>query len=282
MILLTTDTKAGDTHFPRGFADFDKGWTIAAANLSDIAAMGGSPVGFLVAYGMPRDTPFEMLHDIQAGIDACLTEFSTPLVGADTKENRTLTLTGTAVGLIDKREVLLRKGSHPGDLVCVSGPLGGAKLGLDSMQEGLGILLAEAKFRRPMPRIAEGRVLATSGVCTSCMDISDGLSSSLYELMRASGNGFEIDSACVPMHESLHDLEVGGEERLEIAMDSGDEYELLFTVRPDAVSDLKRIFDEEAEHELTTIGRVTSEKEIVLCGDFGRSLIPDGGFEHFK
>jgi len=282
LILLSTDTKVDDTHFPQGFTGFDKGWTIAAANLSDVAAMGGEPVAFLIAYGLPRGTPYSVLQDIQSGIHACLSEHSTPLIGADTKENRVITLTGTVVGIVGKSEVLLRSGSRPGDLVCVSGPLGGASLGLRSMQRGLGIILAEGHLRRPSPRISEGRVLAKSGVCTSCIDISDGLSSSLYELMRASGNGFEVDASSVPLHESLWEMYDEREGPLQTALHSGDEYELLFTVSQDSVEELKKKFDEEAEHELFIIGRVTSNKEVILRRDSGTEVLPDGGFEHFR
>lgn len=282
LVLLSTDTKVDDTHFPRGFTGFDKGWTIAAANLSDVAAMGGEPVAFLIAYGLPRATPFSVLQDIQSGIHACLSEYSTPLISADTKENRVITLTGTVIGIVDKSEVLLRSRSHPGDLVCISGPLGGASLGLRSMERGLGIILAEGRLRRPAPRIPEGRVLAKSGSCTSCIDISDGLSSSLYELMRASGNGFEIDASRIPLHESLWEIYEEREEPLQVALHSGDEYELLFTVNPDSVEELKKKFDEEAEHELTVIGRVTADKEVVLHRDSWNEVLPDGGFEHFR
>lgn len=282
LILLSTDTKVDDTHFPQGFTGFDKGWTIAAANLSDVAAMGGEPVAFLIAYGLPRETQYSVLQDIQSGIHACLSEHSTPLIGADTKENKVITLTGTVVGIVDKSEVLLRSGSRPGDLLCVSGPLGGASLGLRSMQRGLGITLAEGRLRRPSPRISEGRVLAKSGVCTSCIDISDGLSSSLYELMRASGNGFEVDASSVPLHESLRKTSDDEDEPLQIALHSGDEYELLFTVSPDSVEELRKKFDEEAEHELYIIGRVTPNKEVILRRDSGDEVLQDGGFEHFR
>ena len=283
LLLLSTDTKVDDTHFPSAFTPFDKGWTITAANLSDVAAMGGIPVGFLIAFGLPRDTPFFVLKDIEGGIDACLRENSTPLVGADTKENKVLTLTGTIVGIVDKREVLLRRGSRPGDIVCVSGPLGGAALGLDSMKGGLNIALAEARLRRPTPRIKEGRLLAKSGHATSCIDISDGLSSSLYELMRASGNGFEIDAAHVPLHESLVDVEITDRERLDIALHSGDEYELLFTLMPDGVEALSSMFDEEATHDLSVIGRVVEGKEINLIHPNGEGEhLLDLGYEHFR
>jgi len=282
LILLSTDTKSDETHFPPGFTAFDKGWSITAANLSDIAAMGGVPIGFLIAYGLPRETQFSVLRDMEAGINACLTEFSTPLVGADTKENRTLTLTGTAVGIIEKREVLLRKGSRIGDILCVSGPLGGATLGLRSLKEGSGILSAEHKLRKPVPRIAEGRMLAKSGLVTSCMDISDGLSSSLYELMRASGNGFEVDAQSIPMHESLEQAEMHEEERVGVALNSGDEYELVFTVRPDSVGALHGTFKEGGSRDFSEIGRVIGHREIILCGETERRRIEDYGFEHFR
>jgi len=282
LILLSTDTKADPTHFPQSFTGYDKGWSIAAANLSDIAAMGGIPMGFLIAYGLPRDTPFSILRGIQSGIEACLTKYSTQLVGADTKENSVLTLTGTAVGIVEKREVLLRKGSRPGDVLCVSGPLGGATLGLRSMKERLGISSAEDKLRKPIPRIAEGRTLAKSGMVTSCMDISDGLSSSLYELKRASGNGFEVVSSSIPVHESLIEAELDAEERIAVALNSGDEYELLFTVRQDSIANLRGLYKSGTGRELCEIGHVIGEKRILLREESGREEIMDFGYEHFR
>lgn len=282
LLLLTTDTKSDDTHFPPGFTGYDKGWSIAVANLSDIAAMGGLPVGFLIAYGLPRDTPFSVLRGIQAGIEACLIENSTQLVGADTKENRVLTLTGTAVGLVEKREVLLRKGSRIGDVLCVTGPLGGATLGLRSLREGLGMTQAEEKLRKPIPRIAEGRILAKSGAATSCMDISDGLSSSLYEMMRASGNGFEVAASSVPMHSSLIEAEIRDDEKMGVALNSGDEYELLFTLRPESVESVHALFKKGVRRDFFEIGRVTGKRDIILLRESKKERIEDLGYEHFR
>lgn len=282
LILLSTDSKADGTHFPQEFTPFDKGWSIAAANLSDVAAMGGIPLGFLIAYGLPRDTPFSVLHDIEAGIDSCLVEQSIQIIKADTKENKVLTLAGAAVGVVDKREVLLRKGSRPGDAVCVTGTLGGSALGLRSFKEKLGIKAAEDRFRRPAPRIKEGRIIAKSGAATSCMDISDGLSSSLYELMRASGNGFEIDAGSLPLHPSLSEAKISGDEGIDIGLNSGDEYELLFTARQEGLMGLRSAFKAGGDLEFAEIGRVIQKKEIVLMK--GRSSEPllDKGYEHFR
>jgi len=282
LLLFTTDIKTGSTHFPNGLTDFDKGWSVAAANLSDIAAMGGMPVGFLVAYGLPQDTPFSVLHDIQAGVNACLSEHSTLFIGADTKENKCLTITGTSFGFVDKREVLMRKGSKSGDIVCITGTLGGAMLGLKSLRENIGIKAAEERFRRPTPKIGEGRILARSGSVTSCIDISDGLSSSLYELMRASGIGFEIDASKVPIHESLFELDMSDKERLEIALHSGEEYELLFTVSPDGIESLREIFKFELKGELQVAGRTIEERKILIKNASGKTILKDRGYEHFK
>lgn len=282
LLLFSTDTKVSETHFPPQFTPFDIGWSIAAANLSDIAAMGGIPIAFLIAYGLPRDMSFAELERIQAGIDACLSEHSTPLVGADTKEHRILTLTGTIIGTVDKSEVLLRKGSRPGDAVCVTGPLGGAALGLRSMQSGLGISLAEEKLRRPRPRISEGRILAKSGLVTSCIDISDGLSSELYELMRASGNGFEIDLEKLPLHDSLHAFDACEDEKMSIALHSGDEYELLFTVKPEGLKELYDLYSSELDREFYVIGRVIDRREIIQSKKGRSELLLDRGYEHFR
>lgn len=282
LILLTTDTKVSDTHFPKQFTSFDKGWSIAAANLSDIAAMGGIPIAFLVAYGLPKDLSFTDLRQIQAGIDACLSKYATPLVGADTKEHRILTITGTAVGSVDKKEVMLRKGSKPGEAVCVTGSLGGVALGLKSMQSELGIKSAEDRLRRPEPRIADGRILAKSGIVTSCIDISDGLSSELYELMRASGNGFEIDIEEIPLSESLREYDADEDEKASIALHSGDEYELLFTARREGLDDLNDLCESQVGRRFSVIGKVIEKKEIIQAKRGMTEILLDRGYEHFR
>jgi len=150
------------------------------------------------------------------------------------------------------------------------------------LKEGLQILSAEQKLKKPIPRIAEGRVLAKSGMVTSCMDISDGLSSSLYELMRAGGNGFEINSSSVPVHESLTEMEMGDNDRIIVALNSGDEYELLFTVRPDSVSELRRLLKNATGREFIDIGYVTANKDVLLRKGQAKERIDDLGFEHFR
>ncbi|MDH4122823.1 MAG: thiamine-phosphate kinase [Thermoplasmata archaeon] len=278
LLLLSTDTKVDGTHFPNAFTPFEKGWSIVAANLSDIAAMGGTPIGFLIAYGLPRELHFSVLEEVQKGINACLKEYSTPFIGADTKEHKVMTLTGTAIGIVDKRSVLLRKGSKRGDVVCVTGTLGGAALGLRSMINHLGLRKAEDRFRRPVPKIETGKMLAKSGLVTSCMDISDGLSSSLYELMRASGNGFKVNSSSIPIHESLLSSDLDDDKKLETALHSGDEYELLFTVKPDGISRLMK-----SVPDITAIGIVIESKEVLLVlPSKEEQILPDRGFEHFR
>ena len=281
LLLLSTDTKTADAHFPSQFTFRDMGWVLAAANLSDIAAMGGRPVAFLVAYGLPVETALDDLEKIQDGILACLERYDTPLLGADTKENRCLTLTGTAVGIIDKERVLLRSGSSPGDLLCVTGRLGGAALGLKSMTEGSGLETAEERLRRPEPRIDEGMLLASSGKVTSCIDISDGLSSSLYELMRSSHSGFEVDASNVPLHASLRESGMEEQEMIQMALHSGDEYELLFTVGEEHIDSLRKSFQTKNLIDFEIIGRVIDKEKIVLRNEGVGTELEDLGYRHF-
>lgn len=281
LLLLSTDTKTVETHFPPQFTFEDIGWTLAASNLSDVAAMGGKPLAFLVAYGLPRDFPYRSLEQIQEGILKCLDKYDTPLVGADTKENRTLTVTGSVAGVVERERALLRSGSTAGDILCVTGTLGGAALGLRSMAEGLHLENAEQRFRRPEPRVREGITLASTQKVTSCIDISDGLSSSLYELMRASHNGFAVDPSLVPLHPSLRESDLEDPERLRMALHSGDEYELLFTVDERDIEHLKESFRAKDLEGLSVIGRTIEEEKIVLTHDGTDLGLEDLGYRHF-
>jgi len=282
LLLISTDSKSSESHFPSGFTSYDMGWNVAAANLSDIAAMGGSPIGFAVAYVAPKTMVFRELSGIQDGILSCLSEYNVPFLAADTKEGESLVITGTALGMVDKNQVLTRKGSRSNDIVCISGYLGGALLGLRSLIQNLGLENAEQKMRRPKARIDVGKLLAGSNGVTSCIDISDGLSSSLYELMRASGNGFEVDASKIPIHDSLHSIDMPNEERIEIALHSGDEYELLFTVAPEMLKALRKNIEKRTGSDVFPIGHVTDEKEIILCCSSGKKPLEDHGYEHFK
>ena len=280
-LLVTTDMMAPKTHIPKGMGPYDIGWSIVAVNLSDIAAMGGRPLAVVTAIGMTRGHPIEYLEQIADGMNDCARHFGTSIVGGDTKEHEILTLCGTAIGEVARDRILLRKGARPGDLVAISGELGKAGAGYYSLKRNLSLEEAETALKRPRPRLKEAASLADAGFVTSCMDISDGLSSSIFELSRSSGLTYEIDysriSKAKEVELAFHDLE----RQKSLVLNFGDDYELLFTVKREAETDLANLASE-IGCPLTVIGKVTSGEQNILIDSGKREKLENLGYEHFR
>ncbi len=280
-LLVTTDMMAPKTHIPKGMSPYDVGWSIVAVNLSDIAAMGGRPLAVVTAIGMTRGHPIEYLEQIVDGMNDCVRHFGTSIVGGDTKEHEILTLCGTAVGEVARDRILLRKGARPGDIVAISGELGKAGAGYYSLKRNLSLEEAETALKRPRPRLKEAAALADAGFVTSCMDISDGLSSSIFELARSSGLTYEIDysrvSKAKEVELAFHDLE----RQKSLILNFGNDYELLFTVKREAETDLANLASE-IGCPLTVIGKVTSGEENILIDSGKREKLENRGYEHFR
>ena len=280
-LLITTDMMVTKAHIPKGMGPYDIGWSIIAVNLSDIAAMGGSPLGLVTAIGITRGHPIEFLEQMVDGMNDCARRFNTSIVGGDTKEHDDLVLCGTAFGEVPKDGILLRKGAKPGDLIAVTGRLGKAGAGFYSLKRQLGLKEAEDALKRPWPRIKEGMALSASGIVTSCMDISDGLSSSIFELSRNSGMTFEVDYPKIPkapeVEMAFHDLE----RQKDLVLNFGDDFELIFTVKREAEDRLAKIADD-CGCPMTVIGKVTSGEENILIDNGKREKLENLGYEHFR
>ena len=280
-LLVTTDMMAAKTHIPKGMQPYDIGWSLIAVNLSDIAAMGGSPIGVVTAIGITRGHPIDYLESIVDGMNECAQSFGTSIIGGDTKEHESLTLCGTAVGVVSKERIILRKGANPGDLVVVSGELGLAGAGYYSMKRNLGLTDCEGALKRPRPRLKEGAALADSGIVTSGMDISDGLSSSIFELSRNSGMTYEINYSALPKAREVETVFQDLERQKSLVLNFGDDYELLFTVRREAEGELKALA-KDIGTPLTIIGKVTSGEENILIDNARREKLENLGYEHFR
>jgi len=280
-LLVTTDMMVTKTHIPKGMGPYDVGWALVAVNLSDIAAMGGKPLGVVTAIGITKGHPIEFLEQMVDGMNDCAIRFGTSIVGGDTKEHEDLILCGTAVGEVSKTGILLRKGARPGDLIAVTGALGKAGSGFYSLKRGLGLKDAEDRLKRPWPRVKEGMVLSASGIVTSCMDISDGLSSSIFELSRNSGMTHEIDYVKIPkapeVEMAFHDLE----RQKDLVLNFGDDFELLLTIKREHEQDMPALA-EKMGCPLTVIGKVTSGEENILVDNGKREKLENLGYEHFR
>lgn len=282
-LVITTDAVNPRTHIPTGATPAQVGWYLTAVNLSDIAAAGARPLGFVAALSLPPDTEVEFLRGLAQGIEECAREFGIAVLGGDTKEADVMSLAGTAIGRVRKDRILLRSGARPGDVLVVTGDLGRAGLAFEMVQdpavraEGLHLLL------RPYPRVSEGMFFSESGVVTSCMDISDGLGLTLAQMGAMSGMSYEVDWFALPVYKGLANLPPARVR--ELALYSGGDYELVATVKPEGVEALLAKFQERPRaerHRLTVIGRVGPPGPNRLLTPEGPEPLLAKGWEHFR
>jgi thiamine-monophosphate kinase len=216
----------------------------------------------------------------------CATKFNTAIIGGDLKAHEHITLTGTAIGKVAKHEFMPRTGAKPGDIVAVTGTLGHAGAGYYSLKHKTGVEERDKNLLRglfePIPRLAEGRALAKSGGVSSCMDISDGLADSLYQLAEINNIGFVIKFETIPMDPKIVKLSTKlSIPKEELSVYFGGDYELLMTIKPEH-------WDDAVEHisktgtMLTKIGRVTKDTDLILVKDNLKITLENRGYEHFK
>jgi len=275
-LVVTTDTLVEGVHFYPQTAAADLGHKALAVNLSDLAAMGADPAWFFLALTLPVVDP-GWLDPFAEGMANLAESAGIELAGGDTTAGP-LSITITALGLVESGQALTRAGARDGDLVVVSGVLGCAAFACNELAAGN---LPDATARRaldhPIPRLDLGRRLR--GLATSCIDLSDGLLADLGHILRASGKGAGIELEHLPGSACLDYLEEA--ERLELQTAGGDDYELCFTIPPDRESELVRIANESGTG-LTVIGRITASQELLCKTRDGAVYRPSGrGYEHF-
>ncbi|MEA2054308.1 MAG: thiamine-phosphate kinase [Candidatus Thermoplasmatota archaeon] len=269
--LVTTDTVNEKTHLPEGAAPYQMGWFIVAINLSDIAAKGGKPVGLTLSLGLPKNKDVNFIKKFSDGADDCAKKFGTKIIGGDTKEMDSITLCGTALGIVKKKDFMPRKGARPGDTICVTGELGGAGVAIRTLRKREDEKALQ-KILLVNPRVKEGMAAASAGGVTSSMDISDGLASSLYQLSKINDVGFEIHAERIPTAEEAKSDD--------FSLYSGGDYELLFTVSPGKFKDVEKAVGNSG-CKLTDIGTVTKEKKVVLIEHKEEKILENRGYEHF-
>jgi len=279
-LLVTTDIIVEDRHFVRGTDGYTIGWLVVAVNLSDIAAMGGKPLGVVVSTAFPKGTNTTYLKDTARGMKACATRFGTEVVGGDTKESEILTLAGFALGCVPKNKVLLRRGAKSGDILAVTGEVGLAAVGYHCIKEGIkdkGKKAVEALLR-PRPLVAEGQQLSGTGKVTACMDLSDSLASCIHQLSEASNVGFKVDYDKLPIAKEVAEL---GLQPKDAALYFGGDYQLLLTTHKDSFSDLKNRL-RKLGTELTVIGKATKSTGKILIIDSRTEKLENSSYDHFR
>lgn len=282
-LVLKTDMFVKRTDAPRGMRHDQMGRKSVVMNLSDLAAKGARPSAFMYSLGIPPNYLTERVLGLVGGIASACCEYGMPLLGGDLGESSDLVVAGFAVGVASR--LVKRSGASPGDILAVTGPFGDTASALKILLEGLeapGSLRAEVcrRLYRPEARVQLGVALAESGVATSCMDSSDGLAYTIAELAKSSRVGFEVSS--VPASEaaskfaSLHRLPVE-----ELVFYGGEEYELVFTVKPSKLAEAQRVASG-AGGQVIPIGKAVEGSAVLLKDGSGWRKLQARGWEHLK
>lgn len=284
--VLTVDTVIDGVHVDRRFCPPDAiGHRALAVNLSDLAAMGAEPRLALLSMALPADLPASDFDGIVGGIAGLARTYGVTVAGGNlTRTPGPLTIDITAVGTVKRRGVLTRAGARPGDFVYVSGSLGAATAGLAMLQQGAGDAgpACVQRYLRPDPRVRLGLLLGRNRAPSACIDLSDGLADGLSRIAEASGVGITIDADAVPIEPAARSwFEQRGAHPLAAAAEGGDDYELLFTVRPRSRGRLRAAF-QHAGVPLTRIGACTKDGGIVVHRASGERVPLSSGFSHFR
>ena len=247
-LLFKTDAVVEGVHFrPREKPELIGRKALARA-LSDLAAMGATPLAAVITLGVAKHESVRRLKGIYAGLGKIAKKYGVNLVGGETTRAKELFLNVALLGECRGYAPVLRSGAKAGDLIAVTGRLGGTQPG---------------KHLRFEPRLAEGQWLARKKRATAMMDLSDGLGADLPRLVRASGVSFQLEAQKIPRNGSLN-----------TAINDGEDYELLFTVRPTRAEKLKKEWPFATPvHFIGVMGRRGA-----------KSGFPTGtyGFDHFK
>jgi thiamine-monophosphate kinase len=263
-----------------------------AVSLSDIAGMGARPRWALLSIGVPREIwRSSFLDSFYEGFFALADRYGVALVGGDVSRTpERITIDSIVIGDAAQGSAVFRSGARPGDHIFVTGDLGGSALGLRLLEHGMNrrarprdhriIERAIRRHRRPEPRVSWGVLLGEEGLATAMIDISDGLSSDLAHLCRESGVGARIDAKRIPIDPLLaHQGRLLDLDPLDMALNGGEDFELLFTVHP---RDLPRLPKRASGVAATYIGDVTYERDGILLHEGGRfHRLKRGGFVHF-
>ena len=246
--LLKTDAMVEHVHFLATASPRKIGWKAIARVTSDFAAMGGVPDRFLVTIALPSDWPVAFVESLYRGMADCLKVFGGVLAGGETTrvpKGSAAVVSIAATGLVERKHLVLRSGGKPGDLILVTGRLGGSITG---------------KHLRFTPRQAESQWLVSHAKPSAMMDLSDGLAKDLPRLAKSSHCGFQLDSNRIPKTRGC---------TLDQALGDGEDFELLLTLAPKKWPALSEKWNAEfPKLPLTVVGQLTegTDKQATLTG----------------
>jgi thiamine-monophosphate kinase len=298
-LAVTTDMLVDGIHFSVGLATpkihttspFDVGWRSAAANLSDLAAMGAKPLGITVSLGLPAELLYSQVEVFYQGLQACLTRYGTTIVGGDVCRAAVWSVSITALGQVHPQQKILRTQARPGDVIFVTGVHGASRAGLELLlNPAFGQALSSTDrdyliqaHQRPIPRLDVPPKIwqLAPQARVAGMDSSDGLADAVLQICRASGVGAVLDYDCLPMPQCFNQLQCSEEDRVNFTLYGGEDFELVLFLGEKLAVDLQAqlpgqaaiIGYTQADKQVTLIDRKNASRNVIL------SL--EQGFQHF-
>jgi thiamine-monophosphate kinase len=286
-ITITTDVLVDGVHFSEATTSAnDVGWRSIAANLSDLAAMGATPLGITVGLSLPGSTPVAWVKELYAGMKSCTDVYGTGIIGGDICRSNTISIAITAVGEVPKDRVIQRRNALPGFVIVVTGAHGKSKAGLELLlNKDLGNHLSSIErqhlitaHQRPRPRLDVLPLLDWSQPIAG-MDSSDGLVDAVTQICLASGVGARIDRQLLPIDRAMYKLTP--ELALDWTLGGGEDFELVLCM---ALANAK-VLVEKLGAGAAIVGEVTPEPDLILVNsqdpDLFLSLINYKQFQHF-
>ena len=293
-LVVTTDVLIDNVHFSETTTSpSDVGWRAAAVNLSDLAAMGASPIGITVGLGLPGETPVDWVEKLYRGMTECLQRYNTPIVGGDIVRSPIISVAITAFGEVAPQRVIGRNKAKVGDAIVVTGCHGASSAGLELLLNpdsttNLGKNHREALIKahqRPKPRLDVLPILwevadSYSVVDVCGMDTSDGLADAILQVFQCSQVGAVIEATQVSLHQAFENW-LTQEQALKYALYGGEDFELLLCLPEPAANELV----EKLGNSAAVIGTITDSDKVLLHDE--NEKIPDQvlslnrGFQHF-
>ncbi|MBN1481681.1 thiamine-phosphate kinase [candidate division KSB1 bacterium] len=290
-LLITTDLLLEDIHFLRSkIRPRELGRKSLAVNLSDIAAMGGTPLAAFLSLAIPKDTLVEWLDAFFAGLHSLSDETATPLLGGDTTQSKCGIVINIAVlGKAHPQQIKYRSTARVGDVICVTDVLGDSGGGLNILLQNLehetdpDMQYLVQTHHNPTPQLAEGQWLAEQPSVNAMLDVSDGIDSDIQRIMEESKVGARIDIESIPISSSLNATSTRfGWNAKEIAATGGEDYCLLCTIDPKKYDEMANKFEKKFNKPLFRIGVIQPGELLHYYQDNQSVDFAKHGWNHFK
>lgn len=272
-LVVTTDMLNEEVHFLREATSArELGAKSLAVNLSDIAAMGASPVASFLSLALPKPCRGEWASEFMEGYREISAKYGVKLAGGDTTASKNGVIVNVAViGRVKKSHIKYRSGAKPGDIVAVNGMLGESKAGLNDILEDNSDTEQASAHRNPVPQVDEGIWLGGRREVHAMIDLSDGMASDLQHILDASGVGAEVNIASIP---TLYPIEW--------AVAGGEDYKLLFTAAPKNFAKLREDYYRRFGAEIYPVGMIAAGPPQIVWMNEGKPVdMKWHGFEHF-